>query len=117
MSYLLEHTADTIDEKAVRKLIKKGVKAKSNEIIEAIKAYNIETGQPKKLELSRGHLDFLDNMVTETEVELYVQIKPHYEFVEFVAAMLGMTDLISAIGLAETGVVMDIFDDARHLCS
>ena len=37
MSYLLEHTADSIDEKAVRKLIKKGAKAKSDEIIEAIR--------------------------------------------------------------------------------
>lgn len=30
MSYLLEHTADSMDEKAVRKLIKKGAKAKSD---------------------------------------------------------------------------------------
>ncbi len=48
MSYLLEHTADSIDEKAVRKLDKKGVKAKSNEIIEAIKGYNIASDQAKK---------------------------------------------------------------------
>ena len=39
MSYLLEHTADSIDEKAVRKPIRKGAKAKSDEIIEAIKGY------------------------------------------------------------------------------
>ena len=34
ISYLLEHTADSMDEKAVRKLIKKGAKSKSDEIIE-----------------------------------------------------------------------------------
>lgn len=33
MSYLLEHTADSIDEKSVRKLIKKKANAKSDEII------------------------------------------------------------------------------------
>ena len=117
LSYLLAHTADSIDEKAVRKLIKKGAKARSDEIIEAIKGYNIETDQAAKLELARGHLDYLNNMITETEVELYVRIKPYYEFVEFVATMPGMTELSSSIVLAETGINMDIFDDAKHLCS
>ena len=117
MSYLLEHTADSMDEKAVRKLIKKGAKAKSDEIIEAIKGYNIETDQAKKLELAQGHLEYLDDMITQTEVELYVRIKPYYEFVEFVSTMPGMTELSSTIVLAETGVDMDIFDDAKHLCS
>ena len=103
--------------KAVRKLIKKGAKAKSDEIIEAIKGYNIETDQAKKLELAQGHLEYLDDMITQTEVELYVRIKPYYEFVEFVSTMPGMTELSSTIVLAETGVDMDIFDDAKHLCS
>lgn len=79
MSYLLEHTSDTIDEKAVRKLIKKGTKATSDKIIGAIKGYNIETDQPKKLKLARDHLSYLEEMITRTEVELYVRIKPYYE--------------------------------------
>ena len=117
ISYLLEHTADSMDEKAVRKLIKKGAKSKSDEIIEAIKGYTIETDQAKKLELARGHLEYLNDMITQTEVELYVRIKPYYEFVEFVSTMPGMTELSSTIVLAETGVDMNIFDDAKHLCS
>ena len=56
-------------------------------------------------------------MITQTEVELYVRIKPYYEFVEFVSTMPGMTELSSTIVLTETGVDMDIFDDAKHLCS
>ena len=91
MTYLLAHTSDSMDEKAVRKLIKKGAKAKSDEIIEAIKGYNIETDQAKKLELARGPLDYPDVMITQTEVELYVRIKPYYEFVEYVSTLLGMT--------------------------
>ena len=56
-------------------------------------------------------------MITQTEVELYVRLKPYYEFVEFVSTMPGMTELSSTIVLAETGVDMNIFDDAKHLCS
>lgn len=117
MTYLLAHTSDSMDEKAVRKLIKKGAKAKSDEIIQAIKGYNIETDQAKKLELARGHLDYLDVMITQMEVELYVRIKPYYEFVEYVSTLPGMTELSSAIILAETGIDMSVFESDKHLCS
>lgn len=117
MSYLLEHTSESMDEKTVRKLIKKSAKAKSDEIIAAIKGYNIETDQAKKLELAHGHLDYLEEMITQTKVELYVRIKPYYAFVELISTMPGMTELSSTIVLAETGVNMDIFGDAKHLCS
>jgi len=117
MSYLLINTADSIDDKAVRKLIKKGAISKSNEIIEDIKGYNIETDQAKKLELARGHLDYLDDMITQTEVELYIRIKPYYEFVEYISSLPGITEISATIILAEIGVDMNIFDDAKHLCS
>ena len=117
MTYLLSNTTDTINDKAVRKLIKKSAKAKSDEIIEAIKGYNIETDQAKKLELARGHLDYLYDMITQTEVELYIRIKPYYEFVEYISSLPGITELSATIILAEIGIDMSIFDDAKHLCS
>ena len=70
-----------------------------------------------KLELARSHLEYLDGMITQSEVELYVRIKPYYKFVELVSTMPGMTELSSTIVLAKTGVDMGIFDDAKHLCS
>ena len=116
MSYLLEHTADSIDEKAVRKRIKKGSKPNRMKSLKDQRIqYCFRPGE--KLELARGHLDYLDDMITQTEVELYVRMKPYYAFVEFVSTMPGMTELSSTIILAETGVNMDIFDDAKHLCS
>lgn len=117
MTYLLSHTSDTIEETAVRKLIKKGAKAKSDTIIEAIKGYNIETDQAKKLELARGHLNYLDDMISQTEVELYVRIKPYYEFVDYISSLPGVSELSATIILAEIGVDMKIFDDDKHLCS
>ena len=62
-------------------------------------------------------MEYLYNIIIQTEVVLYVRIKPFYEFVEFVSTMLGMTELSSTIVLAETGIDMNIFDDAKHLCS
>lgn len=117
ISYLLENTSETINDKAVRNLIRKRASAKADEIIEAIKGYNIETDQAKKLELARAHLEYLDNMITQTEVELYVRIQPYYEYVKLVSTIVGITELSATIILAEIGVNMDVFEDAKHLCS
>lgn len=56
-------------------------------------------------------------MITQTEVEPYARMKPYNEFVGFISTMHGMMELSSTIVLAETGVDMGIFDDAKHLCS
>ncbi len=117
MSYLLEHTADTIDDKAGRKLIRKNTKASSDKIFDAISGYQIESDQAKKLELARAHLDYLEDMITQTEIELYVRIKPYWTFVELIAELPGMSEISATIILSEIGVNMDVFDDAKHLCS
>ena len=117
MTYLLQTSSDAIDEKAVRKCIKKGVKASFEDIMAAINGYTIESDQAKKLTLARNHLEYLEEMIQQTELELYLRIKPYYEYVEYVSSMPGMTPLSSTIALAETGVDMGVFEDAKHLCS
>lgn len=117
MAYLLQHTSDDICEKDIQKMIRKNSKATADELFAAIKGYTIEADQAKKLELARNHLEYLDGMIKSTETELYIRIKPYWEYVEFVSTMPGMTQLSSTIVLAETGVNMDIFDDSGHLCS
>jgi len=56
-------------------------------------------------------------MISQTEVELYVRIRPYYEFVEYISSLPGITELSATIILAEIGVDMNVFDDAKHLCS
>lgn len=56
-------------------------------------------------------------MITRTEVELHVRIKPCYEFVEFISTIPDMTELSSTIVLVDTGVNINIFDDTKYLCS
>ena len=78
MSYLLENTADTVNDKAVRKFIRENTKASSDEIFAAVSGYHIEIDQAKKFELARNHLQYLEGMITQTKVELYVRIKPYF---------------------------------------
>lgn len=117
MSYLLKNTTDTIQEKAIQKMIRKNTKASSAEIFAAISGYQIETDQAKKLELACAHLEYLEDMITQTEVELYVRIQPYWHFVTLISEMPGITEISATILLAEIGVNMEVFDDAKHLCS
>ena len=117
ISYLLTHTSESFDEKACRKLIKKGARAKSDDIIAAINGYTIEADQRLKIELARDHLDYLDEMITKTEVELYIRVKPYWHLVELIASMPGMTEISATLTLAEIGIDMSVFEDAKHLTS
>jgi len=42
-------------------------------------------------------VETLDDMITQTEVEFYVRIKPYYEFIEFVNTLPGTTELSSTL--------------------
>ena len=80
------------------------------------KATLLKTDQAKKLELARGHLEYLDDMITQTEVELYVRIKPYYKFVEFVSTIARHDRVKFHDCSCRNRRDMDIFDDAKHLC-
>ena len=55
-------------------------------------------------------------MITLTEMELYVRIKPYYKFVELVSStMPDMAELSSTMILAETNVNMNFFEDKKSV--
>lgn len=87
------------------------------DIFASISGYQIESDQAKKLVLARAYLEYLEGMITQTEVELYVRIKPYWAFVELIAALPGMSEISATTILAEIGVNMDVFEDENHLCS
>lgn len=117
IGYLLEHTDESIDPKAVKAMMRKGAKAKSDDIIKAIKGYKIETDQALKFNLAQDHLDYLTQAITQTEVELYARIAPYQSYVDYISTMPGITPLAAMIILAEIGVDMDVFQDAKNLTS
>ena len=117
MTYLLSQSADTIKDEDVKKLIHRKAKDKTNEILESIKGYLIESDQRTKLRLARSHLDYLEAMILQTQEDLYERIHPYLDYVQIVSSLPGVTELSATIILAETGVSMDVFEDADHLAS
>lgn len=79
--------------------IKKVQRPSPKKFVETSKSYYIDTDQVKKLELARGHLDYLDDIITQTKVELYIRIKPYYRFVEYISSLPGITELVQPLSL------------------
>ena len=97
--------------------MQKGAKAKSDDIIAAIQGYKIESDQRLKFQLAREHLGYIEELITKTEIELYVRINPHWQLVELISQLPGMTTLSATLVLSEIGVDMTVFEDAKYLTS
>lgn len=117
MTHVLEHSSGPIDRAAIAGLIRKNTKASVDEIVAAIEGSRIRSDQRLKLSLARDHLEYLERLITRTEVELFVRMQPYQEYVDLVQTIPGMTALSSTIVLAEVGVDMSVFEDSRHLTS
>lgn len=67
--------------------------------------------------LAREHLDYLEQMVVNTEIELFVRINPYMQLVKLIAELPGITELSATLILAEIGADMSVFEDANHMAS
>lgn len=118
INYLL--TSDVIDEKKeCRKLIKgQAKKKKSDAIISSIQGFQIESDQAlKKMTLARELLEYLDKMICNTEVELYVRTKFYRNIINLISELPGITELSATLILSEIGADMSVFESAKHLAS
>ena len=115
IEYLL--STNSPNEQVCRKLIKGQAKKKADQIIESIQGFKIESDQAMKMTLARDHLDYLEQMIFNTEVELFVRIKPYMSMVKLIAELPGITELSATLILAEIGADMSVFEDANHMTS
>lgn len=115
IGYLL--STNSPNEQVCRKLIKGHAKKKADQIIESIQGFKIESDQALKMTLARAHLDYLEQMVLNTEIELFVRISPYMPLVKLIAELPGITELSATLILAEIGADMSVFEDANHMAS
>lgn len=115
MSHVL--SSEIFNEEICKALIKKSAKKKTDLIIESIRGCSIESDQRFKMNAAMSHMAFLDDMILRTEAELFVRMQPHYHLVEHLATIPGISELSSALILAEIGTDMNVFESSSHLTS
>jgi len=116
MDYVL--SSKVFDEEKVKSLIHKTAKRKTDLILDSIRNCQISSDQRFKMDAVAKHLDYLDQFILSTEIELYTRLLPHMEIVDHLAAQLpGISKLSAALIIAEIGVDMSVFESAKHLAS
>jgi len=116
MQYVL--SSDVFSEEHCKSLIQKSAKKKTELILASIRDSRIESDQRFKMKEASAHMDYLEQAILRTEVELYARIQPHYHFVEHLSNQLpGVTPLSAALIISEIGVDMSVFESDKHLNS
>jgi len=117
---IMQHvlTSSIFDEEKCKSLIQKAAKKKTTVILDSIRDCNIESDQRFKMLEAKAHMDYLDQAVLRTEVELYTRIQPYMPIVQLIASGLpGMQQLSSALVISEIGADMSVFESSKHLVS
>ncbi len=115
MDYVL--SSEVFDENYCRSLIQKSAKKKSDLIIDSLNGFKIQSDQHFKMKAAKKHMKYLDQSIVATEAELFTRVQPYYPLVKHLAEVPGITELSAALILAEIGVDMTVFEDAKHLTS
>lgn len=115
IDYLL--SSSNFDSEECRKLIKGQAKKKSSDIISSIEGYELRSDQRFKMTKAKAHLEYLDELICDAEVELYARSQHHYKLIQRLEKLPGFTKLSSALILAEIGTDMNVFETSKHLTS
>jgi len=111
-------SSEVFDDEDIEKLIRGTAKKKTELILESIRDCHIESDQRFKMNEVSKHLDYLEQSILRTEIELYTRIEPYMHIVTHLANQLpGVTQLSAALILAEIGVDMSVFESDKHLAS
>lgn len=116
---IMEHliSTDDFDEDYCISLIQKSAKKKTSKIIESIRDCSIKPDQKFKMIEASAHMDYLDQMIARTELELYVRMQPYYKLVVLISELPGITELSAALILSEIGTDMSVFESSEQLTS
>jgi len=111
-------SSEVFTDNDIKKLIRGTAKKKTDLILESIRDNRIETDQRFKMSEVSKHLDYLEQSILKTELELYTRIAPHMPVVNHLANQLpGVTELSATLILAEIGFDMSVFESGKHLAS
>ncbi|HCX62974.1 MAG TPA: IS110 family transposase [Clostridiales bacterium] len=72
---------------------------------------------PKDIRELREISRYRYKLVCMKSSEKNIRVKPYWHLVELIASMPGMTEISATLTLAEIGIDMSVFEDAKHLTS
>lgn len=89
LDYLLSYSSFT--SKACEKLIQKRAKNKSTDIIKSIEGYTLQADQYFKISKAKPHHEYFNQLICDSEVELYARVQPYDDIIKRVSKLSGFS--------------------------
>lgn len=110
-------TSNSIDDVKIRSLLQKSLKRKSEEILNSIRGFKLDSDQSFKSVLALNHIDFLKVMRKSLTTEINQRIEKYKFFTDLALQLPGMGIDSATTFIAESGVDMSVFPSANHFVS
>lgn len=109
-------SSDSLSEDTIRKLIDGRCKNK-DAIIQSMKDYHLESDQRFKIEHALSHIDQLTAHINHCELEMVIRSLPFFDQFRHIEKIPGLSLLSAMLVIAEIGVDMTQFENAKQLVS
>jgi len=113
--YLINN--DVFDSEHVKSLLKRGLKIKSDLVVESIQGHYIHPAQKIRMKLVRNHLEYVDKEIDKLDSVLDALIKPYEQFLSLLCTIPGVDRKSAITIISEIGVDMGQFGNSKRLCS
>ena len=97
--------------------LKKRLKKKENQIIEALQNINVSSDQHLKMNIAYQHLDQIDEYIKTIEQYLEQLVQPYDSLINLLCTIPGLQRRSCITIISEIGVDMSQFIDAKHFSS
>ena len=100
-----------------KKYLKKSLIKKEEQIKEALQDINVTFDQHLKMNIAYDHMDKIDEYIKTIEQNLNILAQPYDSLIDLMCTIPGLQRRSSISIIAETGVDMSQFTDAKHFAS
>lgn len=110
-------TSSDIDDVKIRSLLRGSLKKKSEEVLNAIRGFQIDDDQAFKSLLALGHKQFLNEMKSNLTAEINKRLSKYQPFIDLATQLPGIGYDSATTLISEIGVDMSVFPSSEHLAS
>lgn len=107
---------DNLTLEEISPLLRKNLKASSQEILESIQG-NLTKEQNSKMEICLDHYDYINKCVEKLEETIIPLVANYQNEINLLLTIPGVEDISAIYILSEIGSNMEVFVDDKHLCS
>lgn len=115
IDYLL--SCEVFDPEHCKSLLLRSAKNKADDVVASIIGYEISNDQSVKMNICRGHVDYISSLVAKLDTHIMELSKPYEDLIALAADVPGITENSARYIIAEIGADMTVFKSAKHLCS